>query len=860
VQDIAATTDYLMVARYSYDYENYNYQTSTVSLIDIRDVTGSMIEGAEIQAAGYVQKKTNMDVYKGVLRVFSGAWWGGMNENHLQTFNIADIQKPQLVSHLTFAPGENLYATLLLGNKAFAVTYLRVDPFHAFEIDDDGNAVERAEFVISGWNDWFKPVMDDSRLVGIGQNDENGSTMAVSLYDITDISNPNPFLARAEVDAEHSWSEASWDDRAFSVLEDAVSVSAESGELETGLVLLPFSGWNQGSNTYSAGVQIFTFSESTLTRRGLMTQDSFVRRSFLSGPDTTANLSDSELKLFDTSNPDEPVSLGSVDLAPAYSDFFVFGSYGARLVDDSADYWYWGQDKTLPPNRVEIVPLSGDLETDSPVASISVPAQARLFQVGKLLVSVQGRWAGNSYDKYETTVIAYDLSNPLAPLEKGRLVTEKLPSDYYGGYYWEDCWGWWGCGGGYYSFGNVHVAGESLAFVGTASHQKHLGTYETCYTYPDSHWGDCGGDTIEGDGETGSAGGSEPTTGSADGDKDTASAAPPPDSDECTTYQGSVTCTSYNGGPKTCTGAIYACDFDPQTYGYSNCVAVDPDSVPTRTHCYNGDDIRYWSSYEVSLVDLRNPASPQLQPVIAMPTDQEASGVLARGSALFLSHRKPISLDGDGRKYVRYYFNKIDLTNPGQPEVGPAINVPGTLLEAKEDTVYTRDYAYGTNSVETALNKLRIEGDKAVLEARRRFTDREVQKAQLDDKDHFVVIHRQSWNSYSPDYDWNSGDTMSIIDVNDVKMKSLSDFELAAWSDLRGIESSRAMFSVSGGVLVVNMAKPAAPFAQAFFPLRGWPSRMLLQKSDIIVPAGRFGLYRFGLDQNNLLELTELSQ
>ncbi|MCU0663364.1 MAG: beta-propeller domain-containing protein [Myxococcota bacterium] len=849
VQDIAATTDYLMVARYSYDYENYDYDTSTVSIIDISDVTGKMIEGAQIQAAGYVSKKTNMDVYKGILRVASGAWWSGVNENHLQTFNIADIDNPVPVSHLTFGENEQLFATLFLENKAFCVTYMQTDPFHAFEIDDAGNATERAEFVISGWNDWFRPVMDDSRLIGIGRNDTNGWTVAVSLYDITDISNPNPFLARAEVDAQHAWSEASWDDKAFSVIEDAASVAAPGGELETGLVLLPFSGWDDENNTYSAGVQIFTFSASTLTRRGLMTQGSFVRRSFLANPSTTANLSDSELKLFNTENPDAPATLGSVALAPSYNDFFVFGKYGARLVDETADYWYWGVDKVLPPNRVEIVPLSGDLETNSPVASILVPALARLHKVGDLLVSVNGRWVGNDNSKFETTVIAYDLSNPLAPAKKGQLVTEDLPNGYFGGYS-EDCWGWWGCGGGYsFTFSNVHVVGEALAFVGGSSHEKTLGTYRTCWTYPKESNGNC----TQGE-EPGSSGGGDVATAEAD------PGAPPPDEDQCTYYSGSVTCTSYNGGPQACSGEIYVCEFDKLTGSYSNCTEVDPKSIPTETHCYDGTDVRYWTSYYVSVVDLSDPASPTLEPTISMPSDQESTGVLARGNSLYLGHRKPVTLDGDAHKYARYYFNEIDLSRPDKPVVGPAINVPGTLLEVEADTIYTRDFSYGEHVVETALNKLRVDGDRAVLEARRRFEDREVQNAQFDGAGHFVVIHRQSWYAYAPDYDWEEGNILSIIDVDDEKMASLSDFQLAAWSDLRGIEAGRAMFSVSGGVLVVNLEKPAAPFVQAFYPLRGWPSRMLLEGNDIIVPAGRFGLYRFDLDETNLTETIEFSK
>lgn len=130
----------------------------------------------------------------------------------------------------------------------------------------------------------------------------------MSLYDITDITNPDPFIARQHVEASWSWSEANWDDRAFSVLEDAVQVNNADGEPETGLVLLPFSGWDRDSQTYTAAVQIFTFSRDSLTQRGIMHHDTPVRRSFLTNDTTTANLSEVEVSFFDHTNPDEPAS------------------------------------------------------------------------------------------------------------------------------------------------------------------------------------------------------------------------------------------------------------------------------------------------------------------------------------------------------------------------------------------------------------------------------------------------------------------------------------------------------------------------------------------------------------------------
>jgi len=201
-----------------------------------------------------------------------------------------------------------------VGNKAFFQTARRGDPFHAFYISDDGYAREMSEFIVSGWNSFFRSVSDESRLVAVGINKESGRTMSVSLYDITELTDPDPLMDRAEVEADYSWSEASWDHRAFAVLEDAVEIEAPDGDIETGLVLLPFSGWDLGREGYVSGAQIFTFGEDSLTRRGMMQHGTPVRRSFQAARDLTANLSEAELALFDTSDPDDPVELGRVNL------------------------------------------------------------------------------------------------------------------------------------------------------------------------------------------------------------------------------------------------------------------------------------------------------------------------------------------------------------------------------------------------------------------------------------------------------------------------------------------------------------------------------------------------------------------
>ncbi len=826
VADIQATPQALLVARMDY---SAGEAFSTVSLIDISDADGFMIEGAAVACSGQVGHKSNMDLYRGVLRVVSGASFSGTRSNHLQTWDVSDIQQPQPVDHETFAAGEDLYATLFLRNKAFFVTYRRVDPFHAFSIDDAGRAEQRAEYVISGWNDFFRPVLDETRLIGIGVDDEQGWTMAVSLYDITELDNPEPFVDRAAVDAGHSWSEASQDDRAFSVLEDAVAVEGPAGSLETGLVLLPFSGYDEARQTYVAGVQIFTFSADSLTRRGVMEHGTWVRRSFQPAEQLTANLSEAALSLFDSSDPDQPEELGKVELAPNYTDLLVYGDYGARLKYSRDYYWWWGGDAELPPNELQIVTLDGDLDTAEPLATVELDSAAQVYQVGSLAVAVSMRWIDDGDDEtsYRTDIQVIDLSDPTAPRTAGQLTSDQL-MPYYGGWYGhgpaEDCLG---CGRTYYGYGAdwAYPVGQALVFPAHHWESEVVGNERVCHTWPVEQE-DCRDDEQTGE--------------------------------SCVVYTGSITCRSVDGGPEQCRGQLERCVLaGDDVEGDWSCQAVSADDIPTETDCYDHELTRTWSRLEVHVLDLRQADAPELQPVLEMPRREESAGVLADGTDFYLSYRIPYDVPGDARPYVRYYFKRIELAEPDAPVVHAGVNVPGELIAVADggETVFTRDFFWGDEAVESAINKLAVEGGLARLLARRRYPDRQVNAMLLDGAGHALVSHRLSWQAIEddPDLDWDDvRETLSVLDAESDELELLGEVEVDSWAWLREATAGRALYEVPGGMLVVNLDQPAQPYAQAYFPTLGWPQRLELAGDALIIPAGRYGIYRFDLNENNL--------
>jgi hypothetical protein len=831
VADIQATVDVLLVA--GQDWTN-GTQRSTVSVIDISRPDGTMVQGGTITAAGTVENKFNMDAYDGVLRVVSGVTWSGTRENHLETFDMSDLKKLAPLGHCTFGAGEMLEATLFMEERAFFVTFFQTDPFHSFSIDAQGRCEEHNEFVVSGWNDFLRPALNDTRIIGVGTNtDSQSRAVSVSLYDATDVDNPKPLLARADVDAtQYSYSEAQWDDRAFSVIEDAVQVKAEDGTTETGLILLPFQGWD-GERSL-AQVQIFTFSDHTLTMRGTMDHGSSVRRSFPTDAATTANLSEEQLSLFDTRDPDQPSELGRVDVAPNYSKVLVFGDHVARVKDRSM-YFGWQSSTTSvapPTTRVDILKRNGDLESTAPVASFDVPANADLVQVGDLLVSVAME-ATDALDAkneptYDSAIDVYDLSDPAHPRKRGSLETDRLYPGYsYYGYALDfvgdcfDCGGYGRYGWGYrYGVQSDHyVAGDAIAFAHRTQQQKSLGMVHTCNWYVSRT-------------------------------SDAACAANKDGVTECTGsfVNGSLSCTTPKGGEEWCTGGFQDCSYDT-----GKCTDIDRPKDAAES-CYDYEQFRYWQSYAIDTLDLRDPDAPVLAKTVALAADEEGQSIYSDGQQLFFNFQKPFDVSGDARAHVKRYVRPIDLSDPQNPDVGAPINVPGEVIARDGDTVYTRDVVWDDDDTRTLVARLTIADGRAHLQTSHLFQDKTVQAVRLDGAGHMLV-------SSDPVYVYNpvatssaepQPHTLEILD--DQSLSVIGHADVDSWATFMDAKAGRALYQVGSGLLVFDVQDAAHPTAQAYFATLGWPQELYFDGEEILFAAGPYGVYRYDADVYNLLQ------
>ncbi|HMO64219.1 MAG TPA: beta-propeller domain-containing protein, partial [Verrucomicrobiota bacterium] len=190
--------------------------------------------------------------------------------------------------------GESLFGTRFDGDRAYIVTFLRVDPLWIIDLGDPANPRVAGELEIPGWSNHLHPLGD--RLLTVGIDDVNGWRAAVQLFDVGDPARP-ALLAKVPLGETWSWSEANSDEKALAVM------------AEEGLVLLPFQG------DRDQGVQILDLGRDTLTARGVIRGREVVPRRSALHRDRVLTVSARELLAVNVADRDRPQLEARLELA-----------------------------------------------------------------------------------------------------------------------------------------------------------------------------------------------------------------------------------------------------------------------------------------------------------------------------------------------------------------------------------------------------------------------------------------------------------------------------------------------------------------------------------------------------------------
>jgi hypothetical protein len=191
---------------------------------------------------------------------------GWLSTGYWLRISLTDIYVP------LFSNQQRFTAVRFLDDIAYAVTFLRRDPFYSVDLSDPENIAILGELDITGFSEYLHPI-EDNKILAVGQEtDDEGQPIGlqISLFGASDPTNLTLINRLVLTNEENQWtsSGASWEPKAFRFF--------TVGEM--GILIIPLNvyswGWIEdeaagmsGKRDNFEGFVVFTVENDTITRR-----------------------------------------------------------------------------------------------------------------------------------------------------------------------------------------------------------------------------------------------------------------------------------------------------------------------------------------------------------------------------------------------------------------------------------------------------------------------------------------------------------------------------------------------------------------------------------------------------------------
>ena len=206
--------------------------------------------------------------------------------------------------------------------------------------------------------------------------------------------------------------------------------------------------------------------------------------------------------------------------------------------------------------------------------------------------------------------------------------------------------------------------------------------------------------------------------------------------------------------------------------------------------------------------------------------------------------------DGVSDWLVRYYLDRLDLTDPARPVVAARINVPGVMVGASEtdpSVFYFLDYHWSGQETQSAFNVARISGGTATL------------LSSLPTQGYLgrVIVRGNKAYASRVNYpglgggSYRAEQTLVQLELSNPNAPTLStSASKNGWGWLLDVQGDRA-FVTSGwsnqGIDVYQLGA-AAPSFNKFVRTRGWyPNSLTRDGNEVYVSSGYYGVQKFSL-------------
>jgi uncharacterized secreted protein with C-terminal beta-propeller domain len=322
---IYATEDSLYVM--GNDYWNTNsWNDTSIWKFSFGEENGSIELEATGRVAGSLLNQFSVDEHDGYLRVVTGDF----GNQKLSVFK-QDGSELAIVGQITgLAPGEAIYSVRFAENRAYVVTFRRIDPLFVIDLADPTSPQVLGELKIPGFTDYLH-FLDDNHLIGVGRGaNENTGWFEELQISIFRVSNPDAPELLHRISLGDSWTTSSvtggqWttgdgDHHAFNYF------------AEDGILALPVNNLNGKDGLQILRVDLATGFEAVT----LIEHDTPILRSLKMG-DKLVAISAGKITVHDMTDP--AIAVEELDIASSDTTVFTSLSHFVSLRSLSQDYW-----------------------------------------------------------------------------------------------------------------------------------------------------------------------------------------------------------------------------------------------------------------------------------------------------------------------------------------------------------------------------------------------------------------------------------------------------------------------------------------------------------------------------------------
>jgi uncharacterized secreted protein with C-terminal beta-propeller domain len=249
------------------DWSRSDYQTTRVQRVSLSG--GDLDLTAVGEVPGSVLNRFSVDEHEGNLRVATTNWAGAVSSNNVYVLTPEAGVLTPVGSLENLAPGERIFSARFIGDDAFLVTFVQVDPLYRLALADPTNPHVVGELKVPGFSQYLQFVGPDL-LFGLGRDVDPATNRVVGLQaSLFGTAGATPALLHRESvnpGGGWAWSQAAYDPHALGVFP------------EHKVVAFPVEGYDDTTWRYSSAYHVYRYDAAAgFELLGVVEHDSAVQ-------------------------------------------------------------------------------------------------------------------------------------------------------------------------------------------------------------------------------------------------------------------------------------------------------------------------------------------------------------------------------------------------------------------------------------------------------------------------------------------------------------------------------------------------------------------------------------------------------